>query len=146
MSISAPPTTGLSGTPGTTLVPTSTPGTTLTPTTSGLGENSFLMLMMDQLKNQDPTSPSDPTQYLSELASFSTLEQETNIAGSTSTAAASSAATSALALLGHTIDYIDSTGTAQTGTVQKVSFSSSGPSLTVNGVAGVSPSSVSDVS
>ena len=50
-----------------------------------------------------------------------------------------------LGLASH-IDYIDSTGTAQTGTVQKVSFSSSVPSLTVNGVAGVSPSSVSDVS
>jgi flagellar basal-body rod modification protein FlgD len=145
MSISSPPTTALTGTPGTTLAP-STPGTSLTPTTSGLGENSFLMLMMDQLKNQDPTSPSDPTQYLSELASFSTLEQETNIAGSTSTAAASSSATSALSLLGHTIDYIDSNGLAQTGTVQKVSFSTSGPSLTVNGIAGINPSSVSDVS
>ena len=34
--------------------------------------------MMDQLKNQDPLNPSDPTQYLSELASFSSLEQETH--------------------------------------------------------------------
>ena len=145
MSISTPATTGLTGTPGTTLAP-STPGTTLTPTSSGLGENSFLMLMMDQLKNQDPLSPGDPTQYLSELASFSTLQQETNIAGSSSTAAAGASASSALALLGHAITYIDSTGATQTGTVQKVSFSGSGPSLTVNGTAGVSPSSVTDVS
>jgi flagellar basal-body rod modification protein FlgD len=145
MSISSPPTTGLTGTTGTTLAP-STPGTTLVPTNNGMGQNSFLMLMMDQLKNQDPLSPGDPTQYLSELASFSTLQQETSIATSSTTAASGASASSALLLLGHAITYIDSTGVTQTGTVQKVSFSGSGPSLTVNGTAGVSPSSVTDVS
>ena len=37
--------------------------------------NSFLKLMVQELKNQDPTNPSDPTQYLSQLASFSSVEQ-----------------------------------------------------------------------
>lgn len=148
MSITSPTsaTTSLTGTPGTTLAPTGTPGTSLAPTSDGLGQNAFLTLMMDQLKNQDPLSPSDPTQYLSELASFSTLEQETNIAGSSATAASGASASSALALLGHTVSYIDSKGTSQTGMVQKVDFSSSGPSLTVNGSAGVIPSSVTEVS
>jgi flagellar basal-body rod modification protein FlgD len=145
MSTSSPPITGPTGTSGTTLAP-STPGTTLVPTSSGMGQNSFLMLMMDQLKNQDPLSPGDPTQYLSELASFSTLQQETTIATSSTTAASGASASSALALLGHAISYIDSTGAIQTGTVQKVSFSGSGPSLTVNGATGISPSNVTEVS
>jgi flagellar basal-body rod modification protein FlgD len=144
MSITPP--TGTPLTTGTATSPSGTPGTSLASASTGLGQNSFLTLMMDQLKNQDPLSPSDPTQYLSELASFSTLQQETNIAGSTSTAAAATSAGSALALIGHTIDYTDVNGATQTGIVQKVNFSSTGPTLTVNGTAGIIPSSVTQVS
>jgi flagellar basal-body rod modification protein FlgD len=36
----------------------------------------FLQLLVAELKNQDPTSPTDPTQYMSQLASFSTVEQQ----------------------------------------------------------------------
>jgi flagellar basal-body rod modification protein FlgD len=47
-------------------------------------ENTFLKLFIAQLKNQDPTSPQDPTQFVSQLAQFSNLEQtiqmSTNIA------------------------------------------------------------------
>jgi flagellar basal-body rod modification protein FlgD len=136
----------IGSTTGATTGTLSTPGTTLTPTSTGLGENSFLTLMMDQLQNQDPMSPDDPTQYLSELASFSTLEQETNISASASTTASGESAASAVALLGHTINYTDSTGATQTGTVQTVEFTSSGPTLTVSGTAGIDPSSVTEVS
>jgi flagellar basal-body rod modification protein FlgD len=38
-------------------------------------ENTFLQLFIAQLQNQDPTSPSDPTQFVSQLAQFSDLEQ-----------------------------------------------------------------------
>ena len=36
-----------------------------------LGQNEFLKLMLAQLKNQDPMKPTDPTQFLSQLAQFS---------------------------------------------------------------------------
>ena len=131
------PTTGTS-----TTTATGTTGTTFSNPTSNLGENDFLMLMMDQLKNQDPLNPSDPTQYLSELAGFSSLEQETQIASSTSSAATQQASASALSLLGHTVSYQDSTGTTQSGTVSKVDFTSSGPLLTIGSTTGISLSSV----
>ncbi len=38
-----------------------------------LGQNEFLKLMLAQLKNQDPFKPTDPTQFLSQLAQFSTV-------------------------------------------------------------------------
>ena len=38
-------------------------------------EQMFLKLLVAQMKNQDPTNPSDPTQFVSELAQFSQLEQ-----------------------------------------------------------------------
>lgn len=38
-------------------------------------ENTFLQLFTAQLKNQDPLSPADGTQFVSQLAQFSELEQ-----------------------------------------------------------------------
>jgi flagellar basal-body rod modification protein FlgD len=38
-------------------------------------ENTFLQLLVAQIKNQDPTNPTDSVQFLSQLAQFSQLEQ-----------------------------------------------------------------------
>lgn len=43
--------------------------------TSTVDYEAFLHLMMAQLKNQDPTNPSDGAEFLSQLASFSSVEQ-----------------------------------------------------------------------
>jgi flagellar basal-body rod modification protein FlgD len=56
-------------------------------------ENMFLKLLVTQLKNQDPLNPSDGTQFLSQLAQFSSLEQLTQI--STNTAALAKTTTTA---------------------------------------------------
>jgi len=42
-------------------------------------EQSFLKLLITELKNQDPTQPADPTQMVAQLASFSSLEQMTQM-------------------------------------------------------------------
>ena len=48
-------------------------------TTAGVdslaSEQTFLKLFVAQLKNQDPSSPQDPTQFVTQLAQFSGLEQ-----------------------------------------------------------------------
>lgn len=44
--------------------------------TDSLGnENTFLQLLVAQIKNQDPTQPVDSSTFLSQLAEFSQLEQ-----------------------------------------------------------------------
>lgn len=46
------------------------------PNANGLAnENTFLQLLVAQLKNQDPLQPQDGTQFVSQLAQFSDLEQ-----------------------------------------------------------------------
>ena len=45
-------------------------------TTSNLADKDvFLQLMVAQLKNQDPLSPTDSAQFMGQLAQFSQLEQ-----------------------------------------------------------------------
>ncbi len=46
--------------------------------TAGIGEefNNFLQLLTAQIKNQDPLSPLDSTQFVEQLATFSSLEQQ----------------------------------------------------------------------
>ncbi|MGO9751576.1 MAG: flagellar hook capping FlgD N-terminal domain-containing protein [Solirubrobacteraceae bacterium] len=144
MSISAPPVStsssgaSIEGTPGTTLS---------NPSATALGSNEFLDLMMVQLTHQDPTSPTDPTQFMSELAQFTSVEQETDTAQSTAQSASAEAVSAAVGLIGHTINYTDpTTNKTVTGAVQSVQITSSGPTLTVGGVAGIAPSTVTQVS
>lgn len=144
---------GVTGTPGTNVPQTQTGNASALggQTTSNqidplLDKNAFLKLMMTQLKEQDPLNPSDPSQYLGQLAQMTTVEQETNIATAAQQTATAQYDATSLALLGHTVTYQDANGNDVSGVVQKVSFTSSGPSLTVAGVTGVSPSVVSEVS
>lgn len=115
---------------------------------TSLSSNEFLQLMMTELENQDPLSPSssDPTQYLTELAQMTSVEQETNTAQSTAESATEQAVSQAVGLIGDTVSYKDqTTGDVVTGAVNSVQITSSGPTLTVNGVAGVDPAIVTNV-
>jgi flagellar basal-body rod modification protein FlgD len=133
-----PPTTSATGAPAT--------GTTTLSSTSSLGKDDFLKLMMVQLQHQDPLQPSDPSQYLAQLAQFTSLEQQTNTAKSAAQSAAEQGTTAALSLLGHSVTYTDeTTGATITGTVQKVNFTGTGPMLTIAGIGGISPGDVDEV-
>ena len=136
-------------TTGATAAPTS--GTAATGNASGLPVNSnqFLQMLMAELKNQNSMSPnsSDPMQFVTELAQFTSVEQEMNTAQSTKSMASGQNTASAVALIGHAVNYIDpSTGVPGSGTVQSVDLTSSGPTLTIDGIAGISPSAVNKVS
>jgi len=55
------------------------PPTTLTRTgSSALGKDEFLKILVAQLANQDPTQPQDSSQFVAELAQFSSLESQQN--------------------------------------------------------------------
>ena len=45
-------------------------------TSKSMGKDEFLKLMVAQLQNQDPLEPQDPTEFTSQLAQYSSLEQQ----------------------------------------------------------------------
>ncbi len=47
--------------------------------TSALGKDAFLQLLCTQMQYQDPLNPSSDTEFISQLASFSSLEQMQNL-------------------------------------------------------------------
>ena len=46
--------------------------------TTQVSKNMFLQLLVAQIKNQDPLSPTDGVQFLTQLAQFQQLEQSIN--------------------------------------------------------------------
>jgi flagellar basal-body rod modification protein FlgD len=112
-----------------------------------LGKNDFLKLMIAQLQAQNPLEPSNGSEYVSELAQFSQLEQTTNLAQSSSQAAAAQRVAQAVALIGHTVSYTDpSTGATDSGPVQSVEITTEGATLTVEGTPGIELAGVTEVS
>jgi flagellar basal-body rod modification protein FlgD len=77
--------------------PTSTAtATTANPVTDPLAnESTFLTLLVSQLQNQDPLSPTDSNQFVSQLTSYSQLEQLIGIHNNTTTLAGSASGTTA---------------------------------------------------
>lgn len=50
--------------------------------TSALGKDAFLQLLVAQLQNQDPLAPQDNSEFVAQLAQFSSLEELQNITSS----------------------------------------------------------------
>ena len=127
---SVPPTTGATGTSATTSV--SNPAAIL-------GQDGFLQLLVAEMQNQDPLSSSqDPTQSVTQMAQFSSVDQLTNLVQGSQQA-------QSIALIGHTVAYTDSDGNAGSGVVDAVTFNSGAPVIDVNGTA-INPNQIIGVS
>lgn len=85
---------------------------------SQLDKNSFLQLLVAQLKNQDPLQPMDSTQFISQLAQFSALEQMSNVAEGQERAATATEMQAAAEWIGKRISYLDDKGNIQSGVAQ----------------------------
>ncbi|MCA0279354.1 MAG: flagellar hook assembly protein FlgD [Proteobacteria bacterium] len=65
--------------------------------------NSFLKLLVAQMKNQDPTKPMDSTEYVAQLATFSQVEQSVQMNSRLDQILQGSALAQADAIIGKTV-------------------------------------------
>ncbi|MER8431677.1 flagellar hook assembly protein FlgD [Mesorhizobium caraganae] len=84
---------------------------------------SFLKLLIAEMKNQDPTKPMDSTQYVAQLATFSQVEQSVQTNTKLDQIMQSSALSQADALIGRSITSADG---KTTGVVASVKLASNG--------------------
>jgi flagellar basal-body rod modification protein FlgD len=96
-----------------------------------VSEQAFLQLLITQLKNQDPLSPADPTQFVSQLASFSSLEQMTQL----NTNMTSVLDNSVTGLIGQNVTVTDPSSPSGllTGQVSGIVYYANGPAVQING-------------
>ena len=97
-----------------------------------LGKDDFLKLLITQLSNQDPTNPMEDTQFIAQMAQFSSLEQMTNMNESFSKMASMINSSQAAATIGRSVD-IDIGDTTARGVVEATTMGSQ-PQVMVNGM------------
>ena len=87
-STTATTTTGTAASSGTAASTTSTDNT-------GISSDDFLTLLVTEMKNQDPTQPTDPNAYISQLVGVNSLQQLISINQDLSSVASSGTSTAA---------------------------------------------------
>ena len=90
-------------------------------------QDTFLKLLVAQLKYQDPSNPADSTQFLAQTAQFTQVEKLGQIADMLS----ASQLIGASSLVGRTVTYLDGAGAEQTGVVNSAKLGGSEPTLVV---------------
>lgn len=90
---------------------------------ASLDYNSFLKLLMAQLKSQDPTDPVDQSQTLAQLASFSNVEQTIKLNDKLNMLIQNSGASEAVQLIGR---HIESLSSVASGIVKSIEMTKDG--------------------
>lgn len=98
-----------------------------------LGQKDFLNLLVAQLSAQDPMNPMSNTDFIAQMAQFSTLQQSQTMQQNLASIQAGQTALQANALLGETVQVQTSQGQSVSGVVTGVNFQAGTPSITING-------------
>jgi flagellar basal-body rod modification protein FlgD len=99
-----------------------------------MDKDSFLKLLVTELRHQDPTQPMENKEFISQMAQFSALEQMTNVNKSVQQLNKTSRSAEAYSLLGKNVKAFDPvTGVKVEGTVTSIFFKNDEIRLMVNG-------------
>ncbi len=136
---------------GSTAATTASPG--FTPTTSSskqLTQQDFLQLLSTQMQNQDPMQPMDDSQFMAQMAQFSTLQATTTMSTDMTALRAHTDINTATDLVGKKVTITNSTVGTVTGDVTGVDASSGaaqviigGKSYSLGDITGVVPDTTS---
>ncbi len=111
----------VSGTQGTTY----TPGASQTVDRNDqMGKDTFLKLLVAQMRYQDPSNPMDSGQMMAQTATFSQVEKLEELVTQNASMLVLQESATAGALVGRTATYTDTTGASQSGIVSSVRLAS----------------------
>ena len=95
---------------------------------STLDHETFLQLLVTQMKTQDPTKPMESTEYVAQLATFSQVEQSVQLNNKLDSLLTSSTLSLAENMIGRNVTSADG---SVSGEVESVKITSEGPLLTL---------------
>ncbi len=78
--------------------------------TSSSQQPNFMQLLMAQMQNQDPTNPTSATDYVTQMAQFSSVQGITQLNQNISTLLAMQTMTQGVSLIGKTVSYTNAAG------------------------------------
>lgn len=93
---------------------------------NALDPNAFLQLLIAEMKNQDPTNPTDPAQYMGQFAQLSSVEQAVQTNSKLDALLSSSALSQADGLIGRTVSFTSTDGQDIVGKIASVSINKDG--------------------
>jgi flagellar basal-body rod modification protein FlgD len=102
---------------------------------TAMDTDTFLKLLVAQLKYQDPSNPTDTTQFMSQTAQFTAVEKTTQLKDLTQKVLDAQLTQTGTSLVGKTVTYNDASGTAHTGLVSGCTIGATTPNLTIDGVS-----------
>lgn len=100
-----------------------------------LGQEDFLKLLVAQMTSQDPMSPTKDTEFIAQMAQFSSLEQAKTMQSDIARLRADQQFLQAQGLLGKTVDLQVDQDTTARGLVTAVQIDAGTPLIMVNGQA-----------
>jgi flagellar basal-body rod modification protein FlgD len=109
----------------------SSSSTSSTTSSTGVDYNTFLQLLVAEMKNQDPTNPMDTSQYMSQFAQLSSVEQAMQTNNKLDALLSSQSLSQADGLIGKTVSFTDATGASFSGKVASISINSDGSVATL---------------
>jgi flagellar basal-body rod modification protein FlgD len=89
--------------------------------TASLDYTAFLRLLIAQMQNQDPTNPTDPAQWMGQIASFSNVEQSIQANAKLDAMMTSMALSQVDGIIGHTVSSDDGTISGKVTSVRIIS-------------------------
>jgi flagellar basal-body rod modification protein FlgD len=99
--------------------------------TDQLDKDTFLKLLVAQLKYQDPSNPADSTTFMAQTAQFTQVERLNELKTVSSDQLVAQMMLSASGMVGKTITYAGPDGKDVTGVVTSARFNGSAPTLRV---------------
>jgi len=119
-------------------VPSATGGVYATAPTrapkQSLDAEAFMSLLVTQLQNQDPSSPMDTNQMISQTTQLAMMQQLTQQTSTSTENFSLQMRIAAASLVGEQVSYTGKDGSTVTGVASSVSFAGQVPQVTVNGV------------